>query len=335
MIQKSLTVSAILITVLFLSLTALAIWGGMEFSKEGPLKSDKIIDISPGSSIAAIASELDRKGVIDNTFIFEMAARYLTKKTPLQAGEYLFHANISIKDVISRLQKGDVYLHQITIPEGFTNYQIKRILESHKALSGKIHDMPPEGYLMPETYFFHKGVERQKMVERMHQAKKDFLESLWDNSPKDLPIQTKHELVTLASIVEKETGLAKERAKVAGVFINRLQKNMRLQSDPTVIYALTAGVPEDKGKGPLGRRLLRKDLQFASPYNTYLYAGLPPGPICNPGKGSLKAVINPVFHDYIYFVADGAGGHVFSKTLKEHNKNVVKWRKIRRLKSTP
>lgn len=296
----------------------------------GPAEDEKIVQIEKGTSIKGIADILEDKGLVSNAFAFELYARYAARENPAQAGEYVFAAQSSMADILAKLQSGEVILHHITIPEGFTNYQIRQIVESDPLLKGDIKSMPPEGYLLPETYNFPKGLERQEFIDRMHKAKMDLLDSIWSERVEGLPISSKEDAVILASIVEKETAVPEERNKVAGVFINRLNKNMRLQSDPTVIYALTAGVPPEDGPGALGRRLLRKDLDFDSPYNTYKYAGLPPGPICNPGEESLRAVLKPESHDYFYFVADGTGGHAFARTLAGHNKNVAAWRKIRR-----
>jgi UPF0755 protein len=189
--------------------------------------------------------------------------------------------------------------------------------------------IPEEGSLLPETYHYMKTDTRQNVIEQMQAAMKKAQDDLWPTRVPDLPVVNMSEVMVLASIVEKETGVPDERRKVAGVFINRLKRGMPLQSDPTAIYALTKGEIKDDGMGPLGRRLLRKDLEIDSPYNTYKYPGLPPGPICNPGRESIAAVLNPETHNYVYFVADGTGGHVFAETLAEHESNVAKWRKIR------
>ena len=314
----------------FIGVGVASFWILQEVRAPSPLKKEKLIEIQAGASVKRIAHLLEQENAISSALAFEIYTRVFEREEPLQAGEYKIQPHMSIKDIVDTLQSGQIYLHKLTIPEGYTNHQIRRLLEKESLLKGEIESMPPEGYLMPETYSFRKGLERQTLVNRIHEAKKDFLSDVWDQRQDDLPFESVEEAVTLASIVEKETAVASERAKVAGVFVNRLEKGMRLQSDPTVIYALTAGVPGQEGQGALGRRLLRKDLDFVSPYNTYENAGLPPGPIANPGKQSVLAVLNPAEHDYLYFVADGSGGHAFAKTLKEHNKNVAAWRKIRR-----
>ena len=319
--------SLIFLTAVFTG--ASVIWMKGEFDAPGPLNAKKTIEVERGDTLKEIARKLEQENVISHSWVFEINARFNGKAKSIQAGEYGFRPDISMNEILQKLQKGDVVYHQITIPEGLTNYQIRQILKAEPLLKGDIETMPPEGFLLPETYSFRKGLPRQDLIDRMHAAKKDFLDQAWKNKKQDLPVKSPEEAVILASIVEKETGVADERAKVAGVFINRLKTGMRLQSDPTVIYALTAGVPEQEGKGPLGRRLLRKDLKFDSPYNTYVYSGLPPGPIANPGRESIRAVLMPEDHKYFYFVADGTGGHFFSKTLKQHNINVQKWRRIR------
>ena len=227
------------------------------------------------------------------------------------------------------LQEGDVFDRKITIVEGYTVQQIIKRLNARDDLTGKITKTPEEGTLLPNTYHFVKNEGRQDVIDRMASNMRVALDLAWQRKANNLPIKTKLEALTLASIVEKETAVAEERNRVAGVFINRLRKNMPLQTDPTVIYAITKGDIKEDGKGPLGRRILSKDLQYDSPYNTYKYSGLPPGPIANPGIDSIKATLNPEEHDYIFFVADGTGGHVFAKTLAEHNRNVAEWRKIR------
>lgn len=329
--------STIVITCLILILGVILAGGSFFWLKKalydsGPLLHTTRVDIPSGTSIKHLGRILKKNKVIHSDHLFEIGARlYLHQggKAP-QAGEYDFPAGISLWQSLEMLSAGGTVLHQITIPEGYTNNQIKTLLDDETKLSGAIDFLPPEGFLLPETYSFRKGFPRQDLIAQMHKAKLDILNRLWQSRAENLPLMSRDEAVILASIIEKETGIKGERSKISGVFINRLRKNMRLQSDPTVIYAITDGVaPEETGQGALGRRLLRKDLNFDSPYNTYKYAGLPPGAICNAGKASLMAALNPQSHQYLYFVADGSGGHVFSKTLAEHNRNVAKWRKIR------
>ena len=236
---------------------------------------------------------------------------------------------MSIEEILDLLVKGEIIQYKITIPEGLTGHQIIELLKQKEELQGIPPQMIIEGTILPDTYYFIRGEDMNAVLSRMQSAMSEQINTLWAKRADGLPFRTTQDAITLASIVEKETGVPEERRRVAGLFINRLKKNMPLQSDPTVIYALTEGKVEDKGMGPLGRRLLRKDLDYDSLYNTYKYPGLPPGPIGNPGIESIKAVLDPEQHDYYYMVADGTGGHAFAKTLREHNNNVEKWRAIR------
>ena len=285
--------------------------------------------VPKGASFSAILTDLQRQDIIDDrtALVMKIAGR-LTDANP-KAGEYALQSGQSPKDILTLLQSGDVYVRSFTVPEGQTSWQIVQQLKAIDTLRGDITTLPPEGSLLPETYHFTRGDDRNAKIKRMQSAMAETLDELWQTRADNLPIKTKKDAVILASIVEKETGMTGERKDVAGVFINRLRMGMALQTDPTVIYAITKGEIEENGRGPLGRRLLRKDLKIDSPYNTYLYPGLPPGPIANPGRASIAAVLQPATHDYIYFVADGSGGHAFAKTLAEHNRNVAAWRKIR------
>jgi UPF0755 protein len=296
----------------------------------GPLNESKLVLIERGRGIASIAQTLENDGVISSAFFFKILAGYQKSKGSLKAGEYEFPAGVSLQEVAAQMREGRVYDRKITFPEGLTSYQIVEMLKANDALTGEIAEIPQEGSLMPETYHFIKGDSRESIIKQMEVAMSKTIDELWPARREGLPISTIEEMLTLASIVEKETGVASERAKVAGVFINRLRRGMPMQSDPTVIYALTEGRIQNEGQGPLGRRLLTKDLSIASPYNTYANPGLPPAPIANPGRASIEAVLHPEIHDFVYFVADGTGGHVFGRTLDEHNRNVAKWRKFRR-----
>lgn len=314
----------------FLSLAAMAVVGGVavhHYLSPSALTENKIVLIERGKGISAIADKLAQEDIISQSVLFKIAARF---GTSLKAGEYSFPSSVSMAKVMQMMQEGKVYGRKITIPEGLTSYQIVKLLKAREDLSGDIKSIPFEGSLLPDTYHFVSGETREEKIIQMQSAMTKAIDKLWPNRAKNLPFKTKKEAVILASIVEKETALASERERVAGVFINRLRKGIALQTDPTVIYAITKGKIKDNGKGPLGRRLLRKDLLINSSYNTYKNAGLPPGPIANPGYAALKATLNPAKHDYIFFVADGSGGHAFAKTLAEHNRNVTKWRKIRR-----
>jgi UPF0755 protein len=265
--------------------------------------------------------------VVDNLIgpeIFLWGAVLQGYRGQLKAGEYELAPGASMAEIARQMAEGRVLARSITVPEGLTVPQIVARLMAESSLTGEVTQLPPEGSLMPETYQFLRGDTRGSVIKRMQEAKTKLIAELWAKRAPGLPLKTPLEAVTLASIVEKETGVAPERGKVAGVFINRLRLGMKLQSDPTTIYAVT------NGTGELGRELLFKDLRVEHPYNTYHVTGLPPGPIANPGQASLAAVLNPLPHDYLYFVADGTGGHAFAKTLAEHNRNVQNWRKIER-----
>lgn len=302
-------------------------WAVHHYLSPSNLSEQKLVLIERGKGVSTIAEVLEQEGVITQPLLFKIAARL---SDSLKAGEYEFPAQVSMAEVMRMMVEGEVYDRKITIPEGLTSYQIVKLLNAREDLEGEVTELPKEGSLLPNTYHFVKGESVQDKIDQMQSAMTETIDELWEKRASNLPIKTKEEALILASIVEKETGVAGERKRVAGVFINRLRKGMALQTDPTVIYAITMGKMKDDGKGPLGRRLLRKDLQIDSPYNTYKYPGLPPGPIANPGRAAIKATLNPEEHEYIYFVADGTGGHAFGKTLAEHNRNVAKWRQFRR-----
>lgn len=303
-----------------------------EFRKAGPLTESAYIEIGRGSGLSGIAEELKESGAIENTYVFVAGTRILGAQSQLKAGEYELTPGMSPRDIMEKIRKGDVYDRRFTVREGLTSYEVVQILKGINELEGDIAAIPEEGSLLPQTYDYRRHETRAEIIARMQKDMARTIDELWAQRAADLPFSTPQEAVTLASIVEKETGVESERKRVAGVFINRLRRGIALQSDPTVIYALTSGQPENEGLGPLGRRLLRKDLEMDSPYNTYKHPGLPPGPIANPGRASIEAVLNPEAHDFIYFVADGSGGHVFAATLAEHNSNVANWQKIRREK---
>ena len=295
------------------------------FTEPGPLAEATSVLIQPGSDLDSISALLQRNNVIDSPFIFSTAVRfYYRAEDKLRAGEYLFEANASMEQVLEDLLSGRSVLHAITFPEGWTSQAIVDKLNSDPVLTGEIATVPPEGSLMPDTYKFTRGATRQQMIEQMERVQARAVEEIWGRRAPGLPIDTPEEFVTLASIVEKETGRADERPRVAAVFINRLREGMRLQSDPTVLYGLFGG----KGR-PADRPIYQSDLEKETAYNTYVVSGLPPTPIANPGRDALEAVANPSRTAELYFVADGTGGHVFATTLDEHNKNVVRWRQIR------
>ncbi len=297
-------------------------YGDRQFNGPGPLAETKTVDIARGSGTSKIANTLEREGVISNAAVFQAGVIARNAQSKLKAGEYSFEPGISMKSVVDKLVSGKVTTYKITIPEGLTSQQIVARVMSHADLTGDLTEIPPEGSLLPQTYVFRRAEKRATVIERMQEAQKTLVEKLWPNRTEGLPVKTPGEALILASIVEKETGVASERRHVASVFVNRLLKGMRLQSDPTIIYGIVGG------KGKLGRPILRSEVEKKTPYNTYKINGLPPTPIANPGEASIAAVLNPLKTNDLYFVADGSGGHTFSKTLAEHNKKVRVWRKI-------
>jgi UPF0755 protein len=294
----------------------------------GPLAEDKVVVIPRNTGTSEIAELLRREGVVSRPFLFEVYAYLNRQRGQLKAGEFAFKARSSIDDAIDTLIHGKAILHSFTAPEGLTSEQIVARMRENEILTGDITDVPREGTLMPDTYRFERGMTRQQLLNLMQDKQRQALSQVWAKRSPDLPIRTPQELVILASIVEKETGRADERARVAGVFVNRLTKRMKLQSDPTIVYGIVGG------KGTLGRGILRSEIEKPTPYNTYVVEGLPPGPIANPGRASLEAAANPAKTKHVYFVADGTGGHAFAETLDQHQKNVVRWRQIERSRAT-
>jgi UPF0755 protein len=304
---------------------AAAYWAYWEFDAPGPTTTETTVVIERGIGVRDIAATLHDAGVIGEPLIFLAGVEVFGKGRPLKAGEYLFPARLSMHQVMQQMIDGTTVVHRLTVPEGLTAAEIVALVASATDLAGDLpKDLPADGSLLPETYFYSRGDTRQDLLARMKKGMDDRLAELWQARDPAAPLKTPAEAVTLASIVEKETGVAAERPHVAAVLYNRLAQGMPLQSDPTVIYALTAG------KGPLNRALSHADLQTASPYNTYVNTGLPPGPIANPGRASLEAVLHPATSKDLYFVADGTGGHVFAETLDEHNKNVARWRQLQK-----
>lgn len=321
--KRLLIAATFLITISAVSAGLLYSWGHQRFTGPGPLDARKVVLIERGSGLEAIARQLTREGVIRSSLLFRVGARVTGQATQLKAGEYAFPAKVSPKQALQIVVSGKTVARSLTIPEGLTSHEVVARIREAPALQGEISEVPDEGTLLPETYHYQRGDNRAELLRRMQESMDRALAELWPQRAEDLPFDTKAAAVTLASIVEKETAVPDERALVAGVFVNRLERGMRLQSDPTVRFALTDG-EED-----LGRALTRADWRVEHPYNTYRIAGLPPGPIANPGRAALKAALNPADTEYLYFVADGTGGHAFAKTLREHNRNVAEWRKVR------
>ena len=315
-------------TVVLLTIAAfVAVWFGKQtFEGDGPLQTADTILVRPNSSVSEIADQLERNGMITDARIFRLGLRAHGKDGELKAGEYQIDARASMSDIMDIMVEGRSILHSMTIPEGLTVVQAFRRIEETEELSGEMpEEIPEEGSLAADTIRFTRGMERQEVVDRLMADQEALVESIWERRAPDLPIDDINEFVTLASIVEKETGRADERSRVASVFINRLERGMRLQSDPTILYGIFGG----EGK-PSDRPIYRSDIDKPTPYNTYTINGLPPGPIAIPGRASLEAVANPSQTDDLYFVADGTGGHVFATTLEEHNENVARWRQVQR-----
>jgi UPF0755 protein len=311
----------------FVLLGALATVGALawlmkEARSPGPLTEDKVVMIEREDDAASIADQLERAGVIDSAMWFNILTLLDGNRGALKRGEYAFKASVSMNDVENELLAHRVVRYKLTVPEGLTSEQVVDRLREDAVLTGDVREVPREGSLMPDTYYFERGDTRQSILSRMAKIQAKTVEDIWKSRSPDLPIRSPWELVTLASIVEKETGKPEERPRVAGVFINRLDKHMRLDSDPTIVYGLA------QGKGTLGRSITKADLNQSTPYNTYIIDGLPPGPICNPGKAALEAVAKPARSKDLYFVADGTGGHAFAETLDQHQKNVARWRQI-------
>lgn len=308
---------AAMLLVAVAGISVLLAWNAWQ--KEGPLEQDKTVILQRGMGVQEISEKLKQEGVIRNAELFLAWTVITNKHSLLKAGEYVFPAHISASSAAQLMADGKTVIREITIPEGLSVYQILQILNQTEGLEGDITTSLKEGELLPETYHYSYGDVREELVQRMRRDMRAALAEAWSKRNSDLPVKTPEALLTLASIVEKETGVSEERSRVAAVYVNRLKAGMLLQADPTVLYPLTEG-RYDKD------RLLYKDLALDSPYNTYKYAGLPPAPIANPGRASLLAAAQPVPTDDLYFVADGKGGHVFARTLKEHNENVARYR---------
>lgn len=318
----------LIVTALALMLAAATVGGAYlgfvrAVAEPGPLTRPVTVIIVPRSGLSTIAKQLADAGVVARPWMATLEARRTGQDRALKPGEYRFEPAISLNAALSKIVRHDVVARFVTIPEGLVTRDIRAILDGADGLTGEIVTPIDEGDLLPETYRYEWGDSRESVVARMRAAHDATLKELWAGRQPDLPLTSPEEAVVLASVVEKETGLAAERPRVAAVFINRLQRGMRLQSDPTVLYGLA-----QRGRGDAGLTLA--DLETPTPFNTYVIPGLPPSPICHPGRAALAAVLNPAATDALYFVADGSGGHAFSATLDEHNRNVARWRQIQR-----
>lgn len=313
------------LALLALGVCAFAGWTLFQaFDAAGPSTAESRILIARGDTPAGVAARLEREGVLEEALVFRILTRLENKGGRIRAGEYLAPAGASPRAILTLLTEGPTVARRFTVPEGATTRQALAIVAAAEGLTGDMPKDVPEGALLPETYHYAWNDSREDVVKRMQRAMRDAIADALKTKPDNHPIKSGEDLVKLASIVEKETGLAEERPQVAAVFVNRLRKGMLLQSDPTTIYAIT------RGQKKLDRPLTYADLRRKDPFNTYVSAGLPPTPIANPGRAALMAAANPPKTKYLYFVADGTGGHAFAATLAGHNKNVRKWRKIQR-----
>lgn len=321
-----LTVLLVLLTVLALTVMAFE----REVDQPGPLKAARTVVVPDREGAQDIGRRLESEGVISNAHVF--VAHYLVRSamvssTPgqrflLKSGEYVFEPGVSIREVTDAIGKGRSVAVNITIPEGLTSHAIVERLKADQNLSGDVTRVPPEGSLMPDTYRVPKGMTRQAVLDMMRVEQQRFMERVWAQRQQGLPLRTPEEALILASIVEKETGRRDERERVAAVFVNRLRKSMRLQSDPTILYGLALGQVQ------WGKPITRGDINSRTPHNTYVIAALPPTPICNPGRASITATLKPAATNDLYFVADGQGGHIYSENIKDHNAAVANWRKV-------
>lgn len=302
------------------------LWGYVDFTSPGPLETQTDLIVAKGLGVEGVAARLAESGVIAHPRVFVVAVGLLGNPRALRAGEYRFPAHVSPRGAMNILMFAKPVLRRLLVPEGLTTHQILDEIAHTDGLEGSPSEATQhwlvEGSLLPDTYDFSYGESREDVLMRMHNAMAETLDRQWKNRAPGLPLRTPEEALILASIIEKETAKPEERPHIAAVFLNRLRRHMRLQSDPTVIYALT------KGEYPLGRPLSHADLAMPSRYNTYMNDGLPPGPIDNPGKASIIAALHPALSNDLYFVADGTGGHVFTHTLVDHNRNAAKWRKL-------
>jgi UPF0755 protein len=299
-----------------------AVWLSRSWSGEGPAERPLTVQIREGSSLAGAATRLEEAGAIRSASRFRLLSRVLGSGESIKAGEYSIPAKASPSAILGLLQEGKTLQRLVVVPEGYPSVLVHDALTRAQGLEGAV-PVPAEGSILPDSYAFQRGDTRAELVDRMQGAMRKYLAAAWRKRKPGIAVTTPEQAVTLASVVEKETGVASERRTVAAVYSNRLRVGMPLQADPTVIYPITRG-------RPLGRRILRSELNAKNGYNTYASPGLPVGPIANPGRASIDAVLDPAPSKALYFVADGTGGHVFANTLAEHNANVRKWYAIRR-----
>jgi UPF0755 protein len=302
-------------------------------ARPGPYAEPRTFTVERGSSGAAIAEKLEAEGLISDALLFRISNRF-RGGAALQAGEYRIPAHASVEQIVELMTSGDALQHAITFPEGITIAGAMKIIEESDVLTGDMPEAPPEGSILPDTYHVQRGMTRAVLLQQMRDARDEAVAEIWASRQPNLPLETPDDLVNLASIVERETGVASERPLVAAVFVNRLRRPMRLETDPTIIYGVCLRHPDRCRDGRLvdaqgNRRVIRaSEVAMDTGYNTYRIDGLPPTPIANPGRAALEATANPAQSNAIFFVADGTGGHVFASTLAEHNANVARWRQI-------
>ncbi len=297
-------------------------WGRAQFYAVGPLVEPVLVTVNSGDTLTRVTPRLVEAGAISSPEIFRLGARYSGLDSQLKFGEYEIPAGASMEEILLVLSSGRSIQYKVTVAEGLTSFEVVQILLADLVLTGEIDDIPPEGSLAPNTYLFGRGATRESIIATMTEAQLDVLTAAWIGRSPDHPVQSAEDLLILASIIEKETGLVEERRQVASVFVNRLRQGMRLQTDPTVVYGITLG------REKLGRGLRVSELERETPYNTYKIAGLPPTPIANPGAAAIEAAANPDDTPYLFFVADGTGGHAFATNNTDHNKNVARWRAL-------
>ena len=298
--------------------------GVQSFKAPGPHETSQRVVLERGASLQAASEALEEQGVIDSASIFRIAARYQGVADQVKFGEYEIPAQAPMSEVLDIVVSGRSLQYKVTVAEGLTSWEVVEALRANELLTGEIEAVPEEGSLAPDTYFVARGSSRAELLRRMREAQARILEEAWSLRDRQTPLASPEEALVLASIIEKETAVASERPLVGGVFVNRLNRRMRLQSDPTIIYGIT------NGEGPLNRPIRRSDISKPTAYNTYVIDRLPPGPIANPGKEAILAAVLPETTNALYFVADGTGGHAFAETLIEHERNVAAWRKIER-----
>lgn len=306
------------------------VWFENEIGRDGPAETETVFTVSPGESLVSVASRLEDEGLVRDARLLRLKARLDGVESDVKAGEFALPPALSAGEILARLVEGRSVQYALTIPEGLTVAQALRVVEANEVLTGPLPDpAPPEGSLLADTYHFTRGETRAAIIKRMQDEQDALMEDLWPGRASDLPVETRRDAIILASVVQREASGKGEYGKVASVFINRLNRPMRLQSDPTVIYGVSQGEPLYNRAGQR-RPLLRSELDRDTPWNTYTRDGLPETPIANPGRGAIQAVLNPPETDFLYFVADGTGGHVFARTLAEHNRNVAAYREYER-----